>query len=182
MNYNLSDTLKKHTNRLPIIKVLILTLVLFLWTATVKAENFNTSENWYYTIYCESWECTLYNTWIDINYCVSNNLCPLEWSWFEWSAIYINEIQHEWNDIINITIPEEFDREYENNESWLNLNIIGYWYDTEKIQQMINTQYYKPTSEEMSELVWKIADFLPLVAIALLIIRIWRVLKKVFRF
>ena len=175
-------TLKKHTNRLPIIKVLILTLVLFLGTATVNAENFSDTTNWYYTIYCESWDCTLYNTGIDINYCVSNNLCPLEWSGFERSAIYINEIQHEWNDIINITIPEEIERDYTNNESWFNLEIIGYWYDTEKMQQMINTQYYKPTSEEMSQLVKKIADFLPLIAVALLIIRFRRVLKKVFKF
>jgi hypothetical protein len=97
------------------------------------------------------------------------------------SSIYINDIQHVWAETINITIPEEIERDYyTGDEDQLEINIIGYWYDQDKMQQMVNTQYYKPTAEEMSWLMEKVADFLPLVAIALLITRIRRVVKKVF--
>lgn len=180
---NLSTLYKIYANRIPTIKIITSIIIIFLCTVKITiAENFDNTTNWYYTIYCEEWDCTLYNSGIDTNYCMINELCPQEWSGFERSAIYINDIQHEWNDIINITIPEEIQREYTNNESWLNIDIVWYWYDTEKMQKMINTQHYTPTGEEMSQLVGKIADFLPLIAVALLIIRIRRVLKKVFRF
>lgn len=118
---------------------------------------------------------------VTTNYCVSNDLCP-EMSWWN-SAIYINDIRHESMPFINIRIPEEIERNYEytGNNTQLDISVEWYWYDQEKMQNMINTQYYTPTSEEMSNLIWKIADFLPLIAIALLIVRIRRVLKKVFR-
>ena len=116
-------------------------------------------------------------------YCELNNLCSTwnEYTW-NWSALFINEIQHEWAPIINIEIPEEIQRDYTWNEESFNLLVEWYWYDQEKMQNMINTQYYKPTPNEMSGLIEKTADFLPLIAIALLMIRIWRVLKKVFKF
>lgn len=96
------------------------------------------------------------------------------------SSIFINDIQHVWAENINITIPEEIERDYTGTEEQLEINIIGYWYDQEKMQEMINTQYYKPTAEEMSHLVETTADFMPLLAVALLVIRIRRVVKKVF--
>lgn len=96
------------------------------------------------------------------------------------SSIFINDIQHVWAENINITIPEEIERDYTGTEEQLEINIIGYGYDQEKMQEMINTQYYKPTAEEMSHLVETTADFMPLLAVALLIIRIRRVVKKVF--
>ena len=48
------------------------------------------------------------------------------------------------------------------------------------MQQLVNTQYYTPTPEDMSSLVGKIADFIPLLAIMLLIVRAWYLIKKVF--
>lgn len=123
---------------------------------------------------------------IDSNYCTDNNLCPSSWTWSceEWnwnrSALYINDIQHPWSALINITIPEELQRNYTGDEEEMNIDVEWYWYDQEKMQQLVNTQYYTPTPEDMGNLVGKIADFLPLLAIMLLVIRTWYLIKKVF--
>lgn len=141
--------------------------------------------NWYYSTDCncqvceECQECPT----IDSQYCVENNLCPSEW-WEDGetsrSALYINDIQHPWSALINITIPEELQRNYTGDEEEMNIDVEWYWYDQEKMQQLVNTQYYTPTPEDMSSLVGKIADFLPLLAIMLLIVRSWYLIKKVF--
>lgn len=147
--------------------------------------------------YFESSTCPEINTWeilswyilesdIDINYCVGNWLCPNEcWSgeeltWTNRSSLFINNIQYNWAPTIKVTIPEEIQRDENTDEEETNIDIIWYWYDQDKMQQMVNTQYYKPTAEEMSWLMEKVADFLPLVAVALLIMRIWRIIKKTF--
>lgn len=128
-----------------------------------------------------------------ISFCNAEIICTdteIEWTiecppfqteqltWENWSALYINEIQHEWKWIINIEIPTEIARDYTTDDNTFNLTVEWYWYDEEKITNIINTQNYKPTPEEMSELVWKIADFLPLVAITWLILRARRLIKK----
>lgn len=121
---------------------------------------------------------------VDSQYCTDNNLCTNEW----WSgdgetsrsALYINDIQHPWSALINITIPEELQRDYTGDEEEMNIDVEWYWYDQEKMQTLVNTQYYTPTPEDMSSLVGKIADFLPLLAIMLLIVRAWYLIKKVF--
>lgn len=98
----------------------------------------------------------------------------------QWSALYVNNIQHVSAWIININIPEELEREYTGDTEEFTLDVIGYWYDQERMQNMINTQFYAPTSEEMSDLVGTVADFLPLLAIACLFIRAWYLIKKAF--
>lgn len=163
--------------------------------------NFWTDPNWWSCPECptcpEVPECPEVNTWeilswyileseIDTNYCVLNWLCPNEcWSWEELtgtnrSSLFINNIQYPWAPTIKFTIPEEIQREQNTDEEETNIDVIWYGYDQDKMQQMVNTQYYKPTAEEMSWLMEKVADFLPLVAVALLIIRIRRIVKKVF--
>lgn len=96
------------------------------------------------------------------------------------SILYINEILHNSANEIDITIPEEIEREYTWDTETLNIEIIGYWYDQEKMQSIVNTQFTPPTSEDLTNAIGKIADFLPLLAIMLLIIYAWWLIKKVF--
>jgi len=121
-----------------------------------------------------------YNTCTsELNICLQNWWSS--WSWdIQWSSLFINNIQHIGAWIINISIPEEIERDYTTDENTFDLTVEWYWYDEEKITNIITTQNYKPTPEEMSELVGKFADFLPLVAITLLILRAWRLIKKIF--
>ena len=111
--------------------------------------------------------------------CLQQN-CPETVTGTNRSSLFINNIQYPWAPTIKFTIPEEIEREQNTDEEETNIDVIWYWYDQDKMQQMVNTQYYKPTAEEMSWLMEKVADFLPLVWIALLITRIRRVIKKVF--
>lgn len=111
--------------------------------------------------------------------CLQQN-CPETITGTNRSSLFINNIQYPWAPTIKFTIPEEIERDQNTDEEETNIDVIWYGYDQDKMQQMVNTQYYKPTAEEMSWLMEKIADFLPLVAVALLIARIRRVIKKVF--
>lgn len=111
--------------------------------------------------------------------CLQQN-CPETVTGTNRSSLFINNIQYPWAPTIKFTIPEEIERDQNTDEEETNIDVIWYGYDQDKMQQMVNTQYYKPTAEEMSWLMEKVADFLPLVAVALLIARIRRVIKKVF--
>ena len=111
--------------------------------------------------------------------CLQQN-CPNSFTWINRSSIFINNIQYPWAPTIKFTIPQEIERDNYTDDEEMNIDVIGYWYDQEKMQNMVNTQYYKPTAEEMSKLIEKAADFMPLVAVALLIIRARRIIKKVF--
>lgn len=114
---------------------------------------------------------------VDINYCVANSLCP---ACDNISQLIINDVEMSGSTVININIPEELERDYNYDVETNNLDIeiIGYWYDQEKMQQMVNTQYYQPTAEDMNNLIWKIAEFIPLLAIMLLFVRTWYIIKK----
>lgn len=129
-----------------------------------------------------------FNNLIDENDCNCENEWENECTWWSenwtgetnWSSIFINNIQHNWAWLINITIPEEIERDYTNENDEIDVDVIWYWYDQEKMQSMVNTQYYTPTPEDMNNLIWKIADFLPLMAIVLLVCYTWRLIKKIF--
>lgn len=97
------------------------------------------------------------------------------------SILNINEINHQSAMEINITIPEEIQREYTWDTETMNIEIIGYWYDQQAMQEMVNTQFTPPTSTDMEEIIAKIADFLPLLAVWLLFVWTWYIIKKVFR-
>ena len=129
-----------------------------------------------------------FNNLIDENDCNCENEWENECTWWienwtgiiNWSSIYINNVQHNPAWLINITIPEEIERDYTNENDEINVDVLWYWYDQEKMQSMVNTQYYTPTPEDMNKLIWKIADFLPLMAIVLLVCYAWRLIKKIF--
>lgn len=127
---------------------------------------------------------------IDSQYCQENNLCPSSWTWsdcpvytwdFNWSSLYINDIQHEWAWTINITIPEEFNWDYTNENDVFDLNIEWYNVDTEYIDWIIRTQNYKPTSEDFTRLVWMLAPYSKYLIFLLFMFIIWAWIKKPFK-
>ena len=56
--------------------------------------------------------------------------------------------------------------------------IIGYWYDQNAMQTIVNSQFTPPSSDDMEDIIQRIADTLPLIAIMLLSVRIWYIIKK----
>lgn len=120
-------------------------------------------------LYCEEhWYCPLIDTWLDN-------------TWVEWSALYINEIQHNSAPLINITIPEEFDWDYSWTDEEFDLEVKWYNVDTEYVDWLIRSQNFKPNSDDFSSiLTWLVPLFVPWLAIILFLYFVFRFVKKVF--
>ena len=124
--------------------------------------------NWNYTFVIDSnnnWNCT----WSIITWDI------------QWSALYINQIQHVSAPVINIDIPEEFNWDYTNEDDEFNLSIEWYNVDTEYIDWIIRTQNYKPTTEDFTNLVWMLTPYSKYLLFLLFIFIIWAWLKKPFK-
>lgn len=125
---------------------------------------------------------------VDQNYCVSNWLCPssnCSWNvntWdIQWSALYINQIQHVSAPVINIDIPEEISRDYESDDEEFNLTIWGYNVDTEYIEWVINLQNSKPNQVDLNYIIQVIIPlFVPWLVVILFIYFVFRFIKKIF--
>ena len=124
---------------------------------------------------------------VDSSYCQSNNLCPScpvcpeVSSWF--SNVYINDIFHPSAFNIIINIPEEIDWDYAYTGSWTNLNIDVVWYNVDYtyINDIVDTQNYKPSWEDLTNIVSSVLPlFVPGLVIILLIYFIFRFIKKIF--
>lgn len=106
----------------------------------------------------------------------------LDYSWdIQWSSIFINDIQHNSSENINITIPEEINRDYTWDEE--NLYIYVNWYnvDTEYIDSIIRTQNYKPSSEDFTNVVWLLAPYSKYLVFLLFVFIIWAWIRKSFK-
>lgn len=144
-------------------------------------------------------ECPEVNTWeilswyileseIDTNYCVWNWLCPNEcWSWtdFSWdlqySNIYINSILHPWKQNIFVDIPDYITRDYSSTGDDFNLYVWS-WYDVEYIESIIDINSYRPDSEDFTNVfVSGLTLIFPYIFILLLIVFIWKFIKRVFK-
>lgn len=124
-------------------------------------------------------ECMTEYSLIPVEACNNNTEEELEETTNR-SAIYINNIQHESAENINITIPDELEREY-TNESWtLDINIIWYNVDNDYIASIIENEKLTPTAEDMTYLVQNLGSYIPLLCIAGLMIRARYIIKKVF--
>ena len=99
----------------------------------------------------------------------------------QWSALYVNEIQHNSAWIINITIPEEISWDYTWDEENFYLYINWYNVNTEYIDSIIRTQNYKPTSEDFTNLIWVLAPYSKYLIFLLFIFIIWAWIKKPFK-
>ena len=141
-----------------------------------------------------SLECqTVYNLIpiesVDQNYCTTNNLCPSQecpdvpvYTW-DISQLYINNVLHIWASTILMDIPDEIDWDYEYTMWWnvMNIDIVGYNVDYDKINEQINLQNFKPSSEDLSQVVsWIIPLFVPWLCIILLLYFIFKFIKKIF--
>lgn len=103
-----------------------------------------------------------------------------ECNW-DWSALYINDIQHQSAWTINITIPEEFSWDYTWDDEEFNLNVIGYNVDTAYIEWIITNQTTKPNQTDLNNIItWVIPLFVPWLVIILFIYFIFKFLKKIF--
>lgn len=125
---------------------------------------------------------------VDSSYCTSNNLCPSWWTPWDcpnvWvSNIWINDIFHPWAFNVIMNIPEEIDRDYAYTNSWQNMNIDVVWYnvDYDYIDWVVDSQNYKPNSDDLSSIVSQIIPlFVPWLCIILLLYFIFRFIKKIF--
>ena len=127
---------------------------------------------------------------VDSNYCISNNLCSSSdcpsytWDLTPWvSNVWINDLFHPWAFNIIMNIPEEIDWDYAYTNSWQNMNIDVVWYnvDYDYINDVVDTQNYKPSSSDLSSIVSQIIPlFVPWLCIILLLYFIFRFIKKIF--
>ena len=163
--------------------------VSFDWSCTVSWTDI--LSYWWNCSNYTSQECQLeYNLIpvenVDSTYCEINDLC---WSWnnseitwdVNWSSLYINENQYQSAWIINITIPEDFDWDYSNDEEEFNLDVVGYNVDTEYIENIINKQTSLPNNTDFNNIItWLIPLFVPWLVIILFIYFVFRFIKKLF--
>ena len=106
----------------------------------------------------------------------------------QWSAVYVNDIQHNSAWIINITIPEEIDWDYSyvtwENDSLESLNIAvsGYNVDTDYIENVIKINSYRPTSQDFTSVfVGGFSLILPYIVIVLFIVFVRKLIKRIFK-
>ena len=121
---------------------------------------------------------------VDQSYCTTNNLCPSSWggecTWSDWSALYINWVQHDSAWIIDIDISEDISWDYELTWSQFNLDIIWYNVDYDKINQIVSIQEYKPTSWDFTTVVSSLVPYMKILVFVLFAYIVIRRLKKPF--
>lgn len=115
-----------------------------------------------------------------INCSNSSNTWSCE-SWSNWSALYINDIQHLWKPNIFITIPEEINWTYTSEWDDFDLNVSWYNVDTEYIENVIDIQNTKPSQDDFNKIISEVIPlFVPWLFIILFIYFVFRLVKKVF--
>jgi len=125
---------------------------------------------------------------IDAQYCMNNfNLippayCPICWTWdINWSSLYINWIQYNWNEIIDIHTEDQM----ETNVDFLNDTVdidITYGQDEQYLDNVIAYTQMTPTNEDLATLLsdW-LETYAPYLFIWLLLIFTIAIIKKFFR-
>lgn len=124
---------------------------------------------------------------VDSAYCESNNLCsssdsPIDCPNVWVSNLFINDIFHPWAFNVIMNIPSEIDWDYAYTNSWNNINIDIVWYnqDEEYINAWIDTNNYKPTSSDFTNIFTKFSGFWGLLVATLFVILIFYFIKKIF--
>lgn len=143
--------------------------------------------------------CPDINTWeilswyileseIDINYCVENWYCPNAcWSWgdYSWdlqfSNLYINDILHPWKQNIFVNIPDYITWDYNFTGDDFTIDVWS-WYDMDYMNSIIKINSYRPDSWDFTNIFvsWLTLIF-PYIFIALLIVFVWKLLKRIFK-
>lgn len=134
---------------------------------------------------CEECEtCPEVNTWdilswsCDTNYCVENDLCPVPGNF---SQLFINDLEFPWSPLINVNIPDYIQWDYTSN-SWSFDLYVWSWYDVDYMNSIIKINSYRPDSQDFTDtfVSWLTLIF-PYIFVALLIIFIWKLLKRIFK-
>lgn len=159
----------------------------FYYLSSVSVVSWNP---WYTSLQCQTEYNLIPVESVDQNYCTTNNLCPSVdcpeipdnpniWT----SNIYINDIFHPGAFNVIMNIPEEIDWDYAYTNSWQNINIDVVWYnqDFEKIEWWINTNNYKPTSEDFTKIFTSFSSFWWLLIACLFVILVFYFVKKMFK-
>lgn len=166
--------------------------VSFLNTDVLESKFWNSSScpscpSQYTSLECQQEYSLIPVSSVDQNYCVSNNLCPASeggecesWS-VNWSALYINNVQHLGGAIIRVDIPEEIERDYTQGTGEFDLDVVGYNVDYEAIQNKIDIQNYKPSQEDFNNVIWVLAWYMPLIVILIWFVVILALIKKPFK-
>ena len=149
-----------------------------------------TMYGWKYSIYLQSWlNWNGFEDWDSywINVSSSVPVCTGDsWndlSWINWSLLYINDIQHIGAWIINITIPEEINRDYLYtwNGDQFDLNVSGYNVDSAYIDWIIRNQKTLPNNVDFNNIVSVlIPKLIPWLVIILFLLFVFRFIKKIF--
>lgn len=143
---------------------------------------FNVYDFWFSCPVCET--CPEINTWdilswsCDTNYCVENDLCPVP---SNFSQLFINDLEFPWTPIINVWIPDYIQWDYSSSETWFDL-YVGSGYDQDYIDSILKINSYRPDSNDFTNIFisWLTLIF-PYIFVALLIVFIWKLLKRVFK-
>ena len=119
-----------------------------------------------------SWSC-------DINYCVENDLCPTS-TWSR-SELVINDIVHEWKPLINVSIPDDIYWDYSTDDNQFDLYVWS-WYNQEYIDSILAINSYRPDNDDFTNIFvsWLTLIF-PYIFVALLIVFMWKLLKRIFK-
>lgn len=161
--------------------------------------------NWNLLMTCPSSDCSYYENelseclsdydvlWQDYDSCISElNICTpalsnclsgwsSDLSWTNRSALFINDIQHIGNSIIDITIPEEINWDYYNTWDIFELNVSWYNVDTEYIANIIENQKTYPSDVDFNNIITDlIPKFIPWLVIILFLYFVFRFVKKIF--
>lgn len=140
----------------------------------------------YTSLECQSEYSLIPVSSVDSSYCENNNLCSSLWGGCSWSwdvsrsALYVNNIQHLWKPIINITIPEEIDRDYINTWDSFDLDVVWYNVDYEAMSETLSVQKYRPTSEDFTKVVSILAPYMKILLFLLFAYIVIKRLKKPF--
>ena len=116
---------------------------------------------------------------LSLSSCLSAN-CPTNTWDVSRSALYINDIQHLWKPIINITIPEEIDWDYINSWDSFDLDVVWYNVDYEAMSETLSVQKYRPTSEDFTRVVSILAPYMKILLFLLFAYIVIKRLKKPF--
>lgn len=160
------------------------------WFQYYFEEEFQSCPDQYTSLECQTEYNLIPISSITQSYCVSNNLCPTIpdnecWTWESnnWSALWINNIQHLGASNIFINIPEEISRDYAytNNDNNMNIDIEWYNVDYDYINWIINNQNTKPSTDDLNSIITKVLPlFVPWLVIILFIYFVFKFIKKIF--
>lgn len=173
--------------------------ILYSWNLQFSQSNWNllmtcpSSDCSYFESKLNDCESLLDEYWSDLDSCESElNICTpalssclsggsSDLSWTNWSALFINDIQHIGNSIIDITIPEEINWDYYNTWEVFELNVSWYNVDTEYIANIIENQKTYPSDVDFNNIITDlIPKFIPWLVIILFLYFVFRFVKKIF--